>query len=81
MDQYGGGDVVVMMQEPTTVHEPTIYGTSEIRSETSLAGPCTPPSTKRGPLTWVPPPKKKKKTPNNTLRTEKLKANLWNPCR
>jgi hypothetical protein len=40
MDRYGGGNVVVTMQEPTstTVHE-TIYGTSETRSETSLAGP------------------------------------------
>jgi hypothetical protein len=38
MDWYGGGNVVVAMQELTTVHE-TIYGTFETRSETSLAGP------------------------------------------
>jgi hypothetical protein len=42
LDQYGGGDVVVVMQEPTTVHE-TIYRTSKTQSETSLAGPCIPP--------------------------------------
>jgi hypothetical protein len=42
VDRYGGGNVVVAMQEPTTVHE-TIYRTSETQSETSLAGPCTPP--------------------------------------